>query len=716
MSDKFLGSQAPLYQNVHIRCINTDTGKVRLERNSKNRITRLMLWGISKFLAGEFNDSTPDKIYEYIPRYISFGTNIPGSDYATSGVNTSVTVNDTRLLNEITESSSTGETTSVKRIQIQKRQHSKTVTSFTDPFVKLSITMYVSSHQYDGLTIGEAGLFSKEKDNNCMARVVFTPFTKEPDEVIEINWDITLLSYGATKYPNNITINEANKIILPLYYSKYFIKTNALNLIYIPETSDSGWINLIAESGNIPLFYVDSDGSISIDSNVVEYNEATREIIIIENSGYADDLKAWKEYLQTIDVDMDNVIRQLAIYGKKSGDNIIFESSESVCSIYLSDSARIVENNTLIADRDGALLQDVNGVFLADRDAYTGIAHGKQLFVSRIYETNDNYSKEYTDYVIKETKILDKDGNDTKYILKDNVIYEKLNDVETSTEAYLENGYIKKKNEPTGYMYESDTGKIYKLVKSGTSTKLTSAFVVPYLNKYRIYQTTSYENVTSYSKYWIDWDNDKEVYHETSGDTEYHITSDLYFATGATHKLPYIITPSDATDKSVTWNSLNSLIARVSEYGIVTGWNVGETYVIVTTSNGIKARIIIEVVRDLAIVATSSITLTPQSIMFNVAKGLTQSAIVTAQVNPSNATYNVVEWSADNNGSGIFEITAIGNNKVKVSMNGTGNVGRGYVTARTADNASASCLIQVTTNNTSDTDCPDPSHDGQHTN
>ena len=100
MSDMYLGSQAPLYQNVKIRVFNQKTGHVRIERNVKNRVTKLMLWGIAQFLSGAFNDSTPDKIYEYIPRYIALGSCIPGPDAQTAGVSTTVTVNDSRLLNE----------------------------------------------------------------------------------------------------------------------------------------------------------------------------------------------------------------------------------------------------------------------------------------------------------------------------------------------------------------------------------------------------------------------------------------------------------------------------------------------------------------------------------------------------------------------------------------------------------------------------------------
>lgn len=159
MSDMFVGSQLPLYQNVKITR-RSAKGKILEERYAKNRVTKLLLFGIARYLVGQFNDSNPDKIYEYIPRYLALGTNIPGSDSASSGVTTLSTVNDTRLLNEITVASTTGRTEPVKRLWIAERNMCKINTKFSDPFIKVSIKTYVHESTFDGMTIGEAGLFS----------------------------------------------------------------------------------------------------------------------------------------------------------------------------------------------------------------------------------------------------------------------------------------------------------------------------------------------------------------------------------------------------------------------------------------------------------------------------------------------------------------------------------------------------------------------------
>lgn len=711
----YLGSQAPLYQNVRVRCIDPITGKCRVERTAKNRITRLMLWGISKFLSGEFNDSTPDIIYEYIPRYLAFGTNTPGSNSEAAGVTSIVTVNDTQLMNEITMASSTGETTSVKRISIQSRQHMKTSTRFTDPFVKLSLMIYVSSHQFDNMEIGEAGLFTKEQGNNCVARVVFAPFQKKSDEVIEICWDITLLSYGTTKYPDNISIDTARKIIIPLYYSPYFIRSTPINLVYIKEFNDQGWLYLKTDSMNLPLFRVNTDGSIDVDDSLIKIDSTTLDVSVVSGT-YSEDIIKWSNYLESQNIKFDNVVRQLVIYGKKSGDNIIFESSNSVCSMYLSESERLIDNVMLLADNEGALLQDNKHNFIAVQDAASATASGKGLYVSRIYKQEDFYEAIDTGYVISNemNAIVDIDNNVTEFIIHNRQIYRKQGDLEMETGAYLESGHIMYEDSPTDYVYDTTSGVISKMEHASSSEAITSAFVIPEADKYKIYQTSPYQNVTNYLNYWIEWSLNKAVYSETGENTEYHITNDLFFASGDTYKLPYTISPTDATDRTVSWSSLNSEIAPVNQFGIVSGWNVGETFVTVTTSNGVKARTTIEVVKNLEVVKTSHIEINPAIMSFDANSADPQTTIVTAFVYPLSATYNVVSWTMDSNASQLFSFAPLKDNKVKVWYNGNNNVGRGYITATTADGVNARCLLQALSTQPNEDDCPSDEHNDQH--
>lgn len=58
---------------------------------------------------------------------------------------------------------------------------------------------------------------------------------------------------------------------------------------------------------------------------------------------------------------------------------------------------------------------------------------------------------------------------------------------------------------------------------------------------------------------------------------------------GDTKQLVAVITPNDATDKSVTWKSYNEQVCTVSEEGLVTATGIGGTIVTVTTNDGGKA-------------------------------------------------------------------------------------------------------------------------------
>ena len=150
MADMFMGAQAPILQNVYI--VKRDKhGKILEQRIAKNRVTKLMLFGIGRFLLGHFNDSTPDKIYEYIPRYLALGTNKPGSDADIAGVSNHSSVNDTRLLNEIRQTSSSGKVEAIKRIWIAERNMCKINTKMSADSIKVSIKTYVSSNTYDGM-------------------------------------------------------------------------------------------------------------------------------------------------------------------------------------------------------------------------------------------------------------------------------------------------------------------------------------------------------------------------------------------------------------------------------------------------------------------------------------------------------------------------------------------------------------------------------------
>lgn len=678
MSDMFLGSQAPLYQNVRI-CRRSKTGKILEERYAKNRVTRLMLFGIGKFLLGQFNDSTPDKIYEFIPRYLALGTNTPGLDASTAGVSTLSSVEDTRLLNEITKSSTTGTSESVKRIWIAERNMCKLNTKFSDPFIKISIKTYVSSTHYDGMSIGEAGLFSKEKDNNCLARVCFSPITKNPGEVLDIQWDITLLSYGETKYPEKLEIENGSKISIPLKYTnKKFIEYD-LGLKRYPL------YNSIGRDTFKDMFEYDANGNISTSYSLKD---------IKDKSG-------WYEHLTTLGIEdkfetfynllIDSKLNDASNDGKNA--RFLYSINQNVPNtfyfgnLYSNQSMTSMDSNTLCT------------MLMYSEDKSYDNTDTKASYL----ETN--ISGEYT--------IVTPDGSKRKYKVAKNRFYKKSdydNTTWVETAYFMYNGSVVDINQQeSGYTYSN--GKFYK-----TKTIINNVFTNQFLNfsgttdeRFYIYDIDS-NNTIQRTNYAIDLNNNCEIYLNDE-DTTYHLSADNYWVTGEYVKLTPIITPSNSTDKSITWKIQNKDIATINWDGVVTAWNLGETTAIASTSNDLRAKCIIEVVKDTSYIDIDNITIDPQEVTLVVDGDANQFVIVSAEIEPLFATNATVIWSTSYEINNCISIINLGNNQVKLVLNGTGNIGTGYLTATSQSGKSANCLVRVIyQSDNSECDCPDPSH------
>ena len=716
MADMYLGSQCPMYQNVHIKVFNSKTGAVRIERDAKNRVTKLMLWGIAQFLAGNFNDSNPDKQYEFWPRYLALGDNKPGADADTAGVTTGVTVLDSRLLNEYKMINTDGSSESVKRINIQGRQHSKINTNFNDPYVKLTLSAYVNSEKFDGLEIGEAGLFSKEYDNNCLARVVFPPFVKQPGEVIDIQWEITLLSYGTTKYPENIQIENGGKVIVPITYSNYNIVTYQTGLYYANDTL------ILNDEEDTIVFLVDPDTGY-VKNNYIDDDETKEEFIQRLSQ------TSWNIYLEEIGLSVEYIVNKFETY-RLDVWQFRYKESNLPGVFYLGDIQRIQADENYLLDNASYYLHDSDDYQLVTSDPLTGYMNTQPVLMSFIYDLYTNQTKVETtgkltdtddpdDYIVEFSNngVLDT----TTYKVIDNEFYKLDEDSTTSYSSmntFMNNGIIiNEDGTPTGYIYESD-GRIYKIEEDESVNNKTNAYLAYEMNTqgkeyvFRIYRESDL-NITIDTGYWIDWLTDKEVYSGTT-DTLYHITNDNFFAIGETYPLSVYITPTDATDKSVSWSIINSNISKINDQGVLHAWNVGQTMAIVTTSNNIRARVEVEVVKNAQIIPVEALSIDPSEITFYVDESYVDRVVtVTAKVVPSFSTYRTVKWTTDAAFDALCALNPIGNNQAEVRLNKLGNVGRGRLTATTLDGKSASCLINVIYKSDDSEDCPDPFHNDQ---
>ncbi|MFT3869413.1 MAG: glycoside hydrolase family 48 protein [Nibricoccus sp.] len=130
---------------------------------------------------------------------------------------------------------------------------------------------------------------------------------------------------------------------------------------------------------------------------------------------------------------------------------------------------------------------------------------------------------------------------------------------------------------------------------------------------------------------------------------------------GSTTTLVATVSPSNATNKAVTWTSNNPAVASVSNSGVVTGSMAGSTMVTVTTQDGgFTASSAITVTN--VVVPVTGVTVAPTSASVNVGATTT----LTATVSPSNATNKTVTWSSSNtsvatvNSSGVVTGVAAG--------------------------------------------------------
>lgn len=135
---------------------------------------------------------------------------------------------------------------------------------------------------------------------------------------------------------------------------------------------------------------------------------------------------------------------------------------------------------------------------------------------------------------------------------------------------------------------------------------------------------------------------------------------------GDSHQLSAIVSPSNATDKSITWSSSNTSVATVSDNGLVTGITDGTANIIVTTNDGSYT--------DTCEVSVVAIPVSGVSLMDCPATELVNGTThqLTADVTPANAYDPSIVWSssdetiATTDGNGL--ITAVSEGSVTITV------------------------------------------------
>jgi uncharacterized protein YjdB len=169
--------------------------------------------------------------------------------------------------------------------------------------------------------------------------------------------------------------------------------------------------------------------------------------------------------------------------------------------------------------------------------------------------------------------------------------------------------------------------------------------------------------------------------------TSVDITDDeKYLSIGKNAKLTATVLSKSATDKSLIWSSSDESICYVDTEGVVHGLSEGYAVITATAADGsgVSDTCLVQVVNP-----ATSMTIEPSSVHLLYGSSTSDSAVLTAVIEPENATIKDVTWSSSN------EAIATVDEGGEVFAMGVGNC---TITATAADGSGikATCKVRVT--------------------
>lgn len=178
--------------NVKIIRKNSD-GSLISETDVKNMVLKTYgLYSYVRFILGSFNNGSIYDYKQYVPKYLAVGSNsypltgAPGTD-------TAVQITDISLFHELDDTAVTGEPIENNRIKLNRANYIED--NEKDNYLKIQYEAYIPEDRFVGQTIGEMALMTMSTGWNAFARITgFEPFKKEPNTVIEVIWEITIIS------------------------------------------------------------------------------------------------------------------------------------------------------------------------------------------------------------------------------------------------------------------------------------------------------------------------------------------------------------------------------------------------------------------------------------------------------------------------------------------------------------------------------------------
>ncbi len=157
--------------------------------------------------------------------------------------------------------------------------------------------------------------------------------------------------------------------------------------------------------------------------------------------------------------------------------------------------------------------------------------------------------------------------------------------------------------------------------------------------------------------------------------------TELYLKAGDTAELKAAITPADAADKTVTWESSDAAVVSVSE-GRVTAVKEGTATITASAANGVKAECQVTVQNDL--IAVTGVTLNQTELSLKTG----DTAELKATITPADAADKTVTWESSD-----AAVASVSEGRVTAVKEGTATI-----TASAANGVKAECQITVRNN------------------
>ena len=149
---------------------------------------------------------------------------------------------------------------------------------------------------------------------------------------------------------------------------------------------------------------------------------------------------------------------------------------------------------------------------------------------------------------------------------------------------------------------------------------------------------------------------------------------------GKSTSLVVAISPSDATNKNITWTSSNTAVATVSN-GTITGKGEGYATITAKSSNGKTATCSVKVEKENIVIDVTGLTLNKTTASLKIGDSIT----LVPTLSPSNATNQTITWTSSND-----KIATVKNGVVTSKRSGTVTI-----TAASNNGKKATCKVTI---------------------